>query len=168
MVLTVPDGIAVSVAEGRITVKGPNGQFERIFNPRIVDVKINGTQVDVSLKGRSSRKNNALLNTTIAHLKNMLAGSTKLFEKKLQILYSHFPVTIEIKGKEILIKNFLGEKTPRKTKIFGNSSVEVKGQEITVSGADKESVGQTAANLVKATKILKKDVRVFQDGIYSG
>ena len=166
MVLTVPSGISVEAVNGKITVKGPNGEFVRAFNPRIVDVKVKGNEIEVVLKDKSNRKNNAQVNTTIAHLKNMLLGSEKKFEKKLQILYSHFPVTLEVKGKEIFIKNFLGEKTPRKTKIAGNAGVEVKGQDITVSGFDKESVGQTASNLVRATRIVKKDIRVFQDGIY--
>ena len=65
-----------------------------------------------------------------------------------------------------MIKNFLGEKQPRKTRIVGNTKLEVKGQEVTVSGCDKDAIGATIANLRTATKIKDKDPRVFQDGLY--
>jgi large subunit ribosomal protein L6 len=65
-----------------------------------------------------------------------------------------------------MIKNFLGEKQPRKAKIVGQTKVEAKGQEMTVSGLSKEEVGQTIANLKSATRIRNRDSRVFQDGFY--
>lgn len=164
--MKIPEGVSVSVSEGQVTVKGPTGELHRLYNPSIVNVKVEGGEVAVTLKGRSNRKNNAQVNTIQAHIKNMLSGVQKKFEKKMQLVYSHFPVTIEIKGKEISIKNFLGEKTARKTKLKGSATVEIKGADITVTGSDKEDVGQTASNLVRATRITKRDIRVFQDGIY--
>ncbi|MGB9577463.1 MAG: 50S ribosomal protein L6, partial [Candidatus Norongarragalinales archaeon] len=98
--------------------------------------------------------------------RNMIKGCTEEYSKKLQVVYAHFPITIEVKGSQVNIKNFLGEKVPRTAKIVGDTKVSVAGQEITVSGHDKEAVGQTASNLVRATRIAKKDVRIFQDGIY--
>ena len=66
------------------------------------------------------------------------------------------------------IKNFLGEKQPRKTTVIGEKTkVEVKGQVLTISGPDKDAVGQTASNIKQATKIKEKDSRVFQDGFYA-
>jgi hypothetical protein len=51
-------------------------------------------------------------------------------------------------------------------KILPSVKVEVKKQEVIVSGIDIEAVGQTAANIEQATRITGKDSRVFQDGIY--
>ena len=82
------------------------------------------------------------------------------------MLYSHFPIAVEIKGREILVKNFLGEKQPRKVKIMGTTKVESKGQEMTITGISKEDVGQTIANIKSATRIRNRDSRVFQDGFY--
>ena len=48
----------------------------------------------------------------------------------------------------------------------GDAKVSVKGDEVTITGVNKEDVGQTMANLEQATKIRGKDPRVFQDGIY--
>ena len=151
---------------GKILVKGPLGTLEKTFDAKKVDVKSAEGKVDVVLKARPSRKSNAVLGTFEVHVQNMIKGVQKKYEKKLALAYLHFPPVLEIKGKEVLIKTFLGEKVPRKCKIQGTASVEVKGEEIIVSGIDKEDVGQTASNLVKATAIRSKDRRVFQDGIY--
>jgi len=91
---------------------------------------------------------------------------TKGYKRNFKILHAHFPASIEVKGTEILIKNFLGEKFPRKTRLIGPTKMEVKGQNVTLSGPDKESIGQTITNLRNALKIKKKDARTFQDGIY--
>ena len=55
---------------------------------------------------------------------------------------------------------------PRSSKIVGDAKVQVKGDEVIITGVNKEDVGQTMANLEQATKIRGKDPRVFQDGIY--
>ena len=96
----------------------------------------------------------------------MINGIEKGFEYKLKAVYSHFPITVELHGKEAIIKNFLGEKIPRKTKILPNVDVKIDKDFITVNSSDKESAGQTAANFEKATWIRLKDRRVFQDGIF--
>ncbi|MCK4332660.1 MAG: 50S ribosomal protein L6, partial [Thermoplasmatales archaeon] len=55
---------------------------------------------------------------------------------------------------------------PRKAKILENVKVETMGDNVTVSGIDKEKVGQTAANIERSTKVKHRDIRVFQDGVY--
>jgi large subunit ribosomal protein L6 len=47
-----------------------------------------------------------------------------------------------------------------------NVKIEIKGEFLTITSIDKEKVGQTAANIERATKVKNKDIRVFQDGIY--
>jgi len=60
----------------------------------------------------------------------------------------------------------LEKKKPRVAKILGETKVKVSGNEVTVSGINKEDVGQTAANIEQKTKIKRFDPRIFQDGIY--
>lgn len=166
MAIKIPEGVSVEVSGPTITVKGPNGTLSRQFDAKKMGLKVENGEAGVVLKIKQTRKSHATAKTVEAHLKNMFEGVSKKFEKKLQLVYSHFPVTVEVKGKDIFIKNFLGEKTPRKAKVLGDAKVEVKGQDITVSGLDVEEVGQTASNIKRATRIMRRDERVFQDGIY--
>ncbi|MFH1222349.1 MAG: 50S ribosomal protein L6, partial [Candidatus Micrarchaeota archaeon] len=108
----------------------------------------------------------ALLGTADAVLQCMFLGVTEGYSRKLKALYAHFPITMEVKGREVIIKNFLGEKCPRVAKIAGDTKVEAKAQLVSVSGPDKEGVGQTCANLRAAVRIREKDPRVFQDGLF--
>jgi len=164
--MKIPEGVSVQVGDGVVTVKGPKATLERKFDSKTVGVSTEGTEASVTLKKKDTRKNRSTVNSIEAHLKNMFEGSTGEFSKKLQIVYAHFPASIELKGSVVLIKNFLGEKVPRRANVIGSTKVVASGAEIIVSGHDKEAVGQTACNIVRATHIRHKDVRVFQDGIY--
>jgi len=96
----------------------------------------------------------------------MMSGVAYGFQYKLKLVYSHFPIQVKVEGRTISIDNFLGERKPRSARIMGESSVVVQGDELVVTGIDKEEVGQTAANIEQATRIKGRDPRVFQDGIY--
>jgi large subunit ribosomal protein L6 len=65
-----------------------------------------------------------------------------------------------------LIENFTGERRARKVKMLGDVQVKVQSEDIIVQGLNLEDVSQTAANIEQATKVKKKDPRVFLDGIY--
>ena len=157
--MKIIEGAKVSVEGGKVTVSGAKGTLVRDFGHP--EVKFGMKDGEFSASGQL-----ALANTIEAHVRNMAHGVVNGYSKKLKILFSHFPISVEVKGKEMLIKNFLGEKQPRKAKIPGQTKVEVKGQEVTVTGLSKEDVGQTIANIRSATRIRNRDSRVFQDGFY--
>ena len=60
----------------------------------------------------------------------------------------------------------MGEKIPRLAKISPGVDVKIEGDMITVSGFDREKVGQSAANIELATRRPGFDKRIFQDGCY--
>ncbi len=157
--MEIPQGINVKVDGHSVTVKGPQGEVRKAF-PKGVSVKVSGNAVEVEAADKAVR------GTLESIIRSMVVGASKGYSKSLKLLYAHFPITIEVKGQDIAIKNFLGEKMPRKTVLVGNTKVLAKGQAVTVSGPDKEAVGQTIANLKQAMRIRDKDGRVFQDGIY--
>jgi len=72
-----------------------------------------------------------------------------------------------VNGDTFTVNNYFGERVPRTAEILHNVNVSVQNKvEITVSGIDKELVGQTAANIERCTTVKNRDRRVFQDGIY--
>jgi large subunit ribosomal protein L6 len=76
-------------------------------------------------------------------------------------------MTLAVNGDIFNVNNYFGERVPRAAKILNGVNVKVSNKtEITVSGIDKEAVGQTAANIERCTTIKNRDRRVFQDGIY--
>jgi large subunit ribosomal protein L6 len=168
-IIEIPKDIEVEVENFKVKVKGPKGSLERDFYSPLFkkDILVKKEDNKVSITTESKRKKvKAMVGTIEAHINNMFKGVTEGFTVKLKIVYMHFPFTVKISGKEISVNNFLGEKLARKTKIIGNCKVEIKGDEITVTGIDKEDVGQTSANLERVTWIRARDRRVFQDGIF--
>lgn len=145
----------------KIKIKGSKGEVERTFKAKDLNIEIKDGKVYVTTS------ENPMINTILSHIKNMIIGVTEGYEKHMIIRYSHFPINLEIKGDKVNIKNFIGERKNRTTKIAGKSKITIKGPNLVIQGVDKEEVSQTAANLRKATKIKQKDSRIFQDGIYS-
>ncbi len=163
--IVLPEGIGVEVEGNRVTMKASGKENSKIFKVKGISFK----KIEKGLEMEAvpaTRKMNARLKTVVGHLRNMVAGLEKEFEYKLAIVFSHFPISVSVKGNVVEINNFAGEKKPRTAKILPGVKVEAKGKEIFVKGADKEAVGQTAANLEKATKVSGRDRRIFQDGIF--
>ena len=84
----------------------------------------------------------------------------------MKTVYSHFPIKTSVEGNLFVIQNFLGERSARHAIILEGVTVVAKGDDVTVTGIDKEKVGQTVANIERATKVTRRDIRVFQDGVY--
>ena len=167
--IEIPDGISIDVEKFKVKVAGPKGNLEKDFYSPLFakEISIKKTDNKIVISSESKRKKvKAMVGTIKSHVLNMAEGVKQGFSVKLKIVYMHFPFTVKITGREILVNNFLGEKTPRKTTIVGDCKVEINGDEITVTGINKEDVGQTSANLERSTWIKARDRRVFQDGIF--
>ena len=157
--MEIPDGVTVRMDGQNIVVKGPHGEVKRTL-VRGVSAKVDGKSLTVACD------NKAIAFTNESVLGSMLVGASQGYKKNLKFIYAHFPISLEVKGKDVMVKNFLGEKMARKTVLVGNTKVESKGQNVTISGPDKEAVGQTLANIRAAMRIRDRDARIFQDGIY--
>ncbi len=163
--IEIPEGVEADFEESTLVVKGPEGENKREFNFINLDFEKKDKNIIIGNE-KATKVEKKYMNTIVAHIKNMIKGVQKKFEYKLKICFSHFPMTIDIKGREGTIKNFLGEKFPRKVKIPEKVEVKIEGEFITITSLDKELAGQTAANFEKATNIRKRDKRIFQDGIF--
>ncbi len=147
-------------------VNGTKGSLARDFScvPISIDAE---TDKSIRIWAEWPRKKEAsLVGTIYSHIQNMITGVQKGFSYKLKIVFSHFPISVKVQGKSVLIENFTGERQARRVKIVGDVQVQVQGEDVVVEGINLEDVSQTAANIEQATKVKKKDPRVFLDGIY--
>ncbi len=163
--IEVPEGAELKLEGATVEVSGPKGKLKRTFNFPGLTLKMDGKKVLIEASSRR-RKDKAAVSTVKSHIQNMFDGATKGIVYKLRVVYSHFPITVKVDGKRVRIQNFLGERAPRMAEIVGDVNVEVRGEEIIVSGINKEDVGQTAFNIEQATFVRHRDLRTFQDGCY--
>jgi large subunit ribosomal protein L6 len=128
-----------------VTIKGPLGSLSRSIRP-VISVQINGSEVSVSPKSNSLEAK-ALVGTTVAHIKNMISGVHKAYEKKLVI--EGIGYKADIKGKDLVLA--VGFSHPVSIPIPTELKVTSEKNTVSVSGMDIEKVGQFAAQ-VRATK----------------
>jgi len=161
----LPDGVKANLEGYLLYIKGPLGTVSKDFSKIPVNLKVDDNKVLISVPS-SRRRHKAVLGTARSIVSNMVIGVTKGFTYKLKVVYAHFPITVRVKDKTVYIENFYGERCPRTAEIVGDCKVHVQGDDVIVTGINKEHVGQTAANIEQATKVKRKDQRVFLDGIY--
>ncbi|MDG6908118.1 MAG: 50S ribosomal protein L6 [Nitrososphaerota archaeon] len=165
VVVELPKAVSAKFDSGAITITGPLGKVTQDFSKIPVDVNISGSKVGIVTHG-ARRKNRSILNTGKSLIVNAVEGVTKGYQYKLKVIYAHFPVTVKVQGKRVLVENFYGERSPRIAEIVGDTKAEVQGEDIVLNGVSIQDVGQTAANLEQATTVKRKDQRVFLDGVY--
>ncbi|MFH1445264.1 MAG: 50S ribosomal protein L6 [Nanoarchaeota archaeon] len=163
----IPEGVNVSYKDNFLAVKGSKGEVKREFSDSRLKMEIKGNIIKITSSDQR-RKSKALLGTWTAHTRNMLVSVNNKWEAKLRGVYSHFPMKINVdqQTNRVVIQNFLGERSTRYSKILEGTEVEIKNNEVTVTGLDRDRVGQTAANIEQVTRVRGYDKRVFQDGIH--
>jgi len=170
--IVIPKGISVEIKSRVVTVTGPKGKLVRDFRHLPVAIqKINGgKELEVSLYF-GLLKQLASLRTVCSHVDNMITGVKSAFRYNLRLVYAHFPINAEITngGKQILIRNFLGEKIVRTIDALGDTkiskSADVK-DEIICEGTDIDLCSRTAALIHQSCLVKRKDIRKFLDGVY--
>jgi large subunit ribosomal protein L6 len=166
-VIEVPAGVSFTVTPGHLAAKGPLGTIERKFPSDVIELTVATGSVTLLLLIPADRKRSqSLLKTWAAHIRNLAGGLTVGVEAKMKVVAAHFPMKVSVKGEELVIENFLGEKYPRTTRLWPGTKAVVEGDIVTLNGHDVEQVGQSAANIERVTHIRDYDPRVFQDGIY--
>ncbi len=144
--LTLPPKTDITVGDGIITVKGPLGSITKNVNP-LVTVAVNDGVVSVT-PANQSKLARALWGTFAAHIKNMVTGVNTKYSKVLEL--QGIGYRIEVQGKNV--KLLVGFSHPVLVPIPDGIDVVVEKNAATISGIDKDAVGQFAANVRKVKK----------------
>lgn len=143
--IVLPPKTEATYAAGTMTVKGPLGTLTKNFRPNI---KIDIANGNITLAPAfESLETKALWGTYAAHIKNMIAGVNAPFEKKLVV--EGIGYKADVKGKDLAMA--LGFSHPVVVPIPADLKVTTEKNTVTISGIDRESVGQFAAK-VRAMK----------------
>ena len=164
--VVIPEGVTVTQKKNMLTFVGPLGKTHKSFRLIPVDIEIVENKILLKAFG-SKKKDYAILHTARSIIRNICEGLIVGYTIKMKIVFAHFPVTVKVEGKNIIIENFQGERDPRRTVIVGNTKVIPGGEDIILTGEVWTDITQTAANIELKTKVKNKDHRVFLDGIYA-
>ena len=161
----IPEGVTITQKKHMLSFEGPLGKTHQSFRNIPVTLKISDGKV--ILKTIEQKKRDyAILHAARSLIRNICEGLVEGYTIKMKVVFAHFPITVKVEGKTILIENFQGERAPRTTKVVGNTKVVPKGEDVILTGEVWTDITQTAANIELKTKVKNKDHRVFLDGIY--
>ena len=161
-----PASVKVAKEGNTLSLKGKLGTVMKDFTKLPATITVDGNKITIKPYGKR-KFDLAVTHTARSIIESMIKGVEKGYTYKLKIIFAHFPISVKIKGKEIQVENFFGERSPRVSRIVGDGTkVNVVGEDVVVQGPSLEDVSQTAANIELSTKIKDKDQRVFLDGLY--
>lgn len=162
--IEIPKGVAV-IIDRVVTVRGPKGEIKkRLFHP-FISIKQEGNEIVLASK-KTSKREKKFVYTFKAHLINMMRGVIEPWLYKMKICAGHFPMNVSVQGNKFVVKNFLGEKTPRVLNIREGVKINVQDKDVTVESVNKELAGNVASGIELLLSIKGRDLRKFQDGIY--
>lgn len=154
--IELPPKTEASFSGGIMTIKGPLGTLTKVLKPHI-NVLVEGNVITLSLQNESIQAK-ALWGTYASHIKNMIAGVNKVFEKKL--IVEGIGYKADIKGKDLVLA--LGFSHQITVPIPADLKVVSEKNTITVSGIDCEKVGQFTAQI----RSLKKPEPYLGKGVH--
>lgn len=139
---TIPAGVTAVVTGNELAVKGPKGELRLTIHPRVT-VAVSDGKVAVTVANEELKKDRALWGTTSSIIENMLEGVTAGFKKQLEVNGVGFKVSA--KGANLLLE--VGFTNPVEVKPLPGIKFSVDKNVITVEGADKQVVGEMAAQI---------------------
>ncbi|MDD5341623.1 MAG: 50S ribosomal protein L6 [Patescibacteria group bacterium] len=148
--IEIPSGIDVRIEGDLVIVKGPKGELRQTIHPDVI-VEKKDNFISVSIKDQSEVDQRALWGLFSRLIQNMIIGVKDGYEKKMEVVGVGFRVALQ--GNKIVMS--LGFSHPVEFVLPGGIKATVEKNLVTLSGIDKQLVGETAARL---RRIKKPDV----------
>lgn len=145
--INLPSGVEVELTGRFLTIKGPKGELKQEIHPQ-VEVNLADRVLTVKVKNENDRSQRALWGLFASLIKNMVKGVTEGFSKQLEINGVGF--TASASGDKLNLR--VGFSHPVEYKISAGIAIKTEGNLITISGIDKQLVGETAAQIRKIKK----------------
>jgi large subunit ribosomal protein L6 len=145
--VVIPSGVKVEKKDMTLSVTGPKGTLTLALHPK-VNVVITDKEVNVDIGGKEGKREKALWGLFRALIQNLVDGVTKGFEKKLEVIGVGFKVS----ATPAKITMALGFSHPVEMDIPKGITVVVDKNTISISGADKQQVGQFASEIRELKK----------------
>lgn len=145
--VVIPSGVEVTLTDGVLKAKGPKATLERPMLVEHVSITIENGEI-VLAPAAQTKESKALWGTYAAHTRNMITGVTEGFTRVLEIEGVGYRAAVE--GNTIVLN--VGFSHPVKLDIPEGISAEVVKNAITLTGSDKDALGQFAANVRKVKK----------------
>ena len=140
--ITIPAGVDVKINGSEVTVKGPKGELKNTFNPDIA-IAIEGTEIIVT-RPSDNKNHRALHGLTRTLVANMVEGVTNGYTKELEV--NGVGYRVQKQGKNLVMN--LGFSHQVIMEETAGITIEVPApNKIVISGADKQKVGQFAAEV---------------------
>lgn len=145
--IIIPTGVQVTINAREILFKGPKGELKIANNP-IIEVKVVNNEIIIAPYDRAAKNASAMWGLVWSLSRNSVIGVTEGFKKKLEINGVGYRAAV-VPGQ---INMSLGFSHPVEFKLPVGITAIVEGNSITLSGVDKQLVGETAAQIRKIRK----------------
>jgi len=139
--VVIPQGIEVNIQDNEISVKGPKGTLVFEHNPQVKVEAKDGTIIVAILK--KTKQAPAIWGTTARIISNMITGVSQGFSKKLEL--NGVGYRMNLQGKKLTLA--LGFSHPVEKEIPEGLEIKIEQNTVTISGIDKQRVGQFTAEL---------------------
>lgn len=146
--ITIPSGVEVKLTDNVIEVKGPKGSLKEKLHP-LVSVELKDNIAQIKIKDETDKSQRALWGLFGSLVRNMITGVTEGFSKKLEI--NGVGMKYAVSGKKVILN--VGFSHPVEFAIPEGVSIAVEANIMTISGIDKQLVGETAAQIRRIKKI---------------
>jgi large subunit ribosomal protein L6 len=145
--LAIPAGVEVKIEKNLVKVKGPKGELTQEIHP-LVKVEIKDNQVLLTVEDQDNKIEKSLWGLFNRLINNMIIGTTKGFEKKLEVIGVGFRVALQ--GQKLVLN--LGFSHPVEFILPAGITGAVEKNTISLAGSDKYLLGETAARLRRIKK----------------